>query len=621
MEIQLQCNMQPAPELPARMAPPTAAKPAVVPDNANPSLDTQGPVNAPVRERNGNAFIGSGQPDRSAPKDIIRKADDSGQTAAGAPDQPLENNAGKAPESSPAFNKVLAAVVQNNKAAGSEKTNAPSQGETNPAQAPSDDAAALLATLNALGMPAMIHDAIQSQNGDAADTNSLDLAKLAALLNGVGGKDVAGQATDVIKQALAVLAAALKVKTVGSLDNVQTIAPTDQNAAQFAEILAALKAISGQLDSAATQAQSLDIGRALISASDVKPLAQLMHTEIFKIEVALKALGLGKPVAEKLAELNQQPMSASDLVTALPPARQSIPLYQAQQITAQQNEPAPADSMDSMLQRLAALLQKNNVAAAAVVAPTDVTPGDAKNGANSAAQPQAGAFDAKVYRALLKIESADSTASENKAAARDQAELNLLKNGQIPMARGLADANAAAQSNTSLFENLLRDPGAGASQIVKNAAPPPPTPDQSVITQIADKLTSAVRTGVMEVRLTLRPESLGEVHIKIRVDGDIVSTRINVENQQVKQIVESNFSHLKDALSQQHLQSGSFEVSVTGGAQQRLAEGGQRQDNPAAAATDGDNIDKEDSAAAQDIVAGGVDTGRRFGTNTVEFYV
>ena len=44
-----------------------------------------------------------------------------------------------------------------------------------------------------------------------------------------------------------------------------------------------------------------------------------------------------------------------------------------------------------------------------------------------------------------------------------------------------------------------------------------------------------------------------------------LAARIQVENQQVKQIVESNLQLLKDALAEQNLQAGSFEVNVGDG--------------------------------------------------------
>ena len=97
--------------------------------------------------------------------------------------------------------------------------------------------------------------------------------------------------------------------------------------------------------------------------------------------------------------------------------------------------------------------------------------------------------------------------------------------------------------------------------------------EQSVIDQLSTKIHTAIRSGITEVRVQLRPEALGDVTLKIRIEGDVVTARMQVESQPGKAIVENNFQSLKDSLAQHNLQAGSFEVNVQTGERQADSSG------------------------------------------------
>lgn len=109
------------------------------------------------------------------------------------------------------------------------------------------------------------------------------------------------------------------------------------------------------------------------------------------------------------------------------------------------------------------------------------------------------------------------------------------------------------------------------------------------------------------------------------MDGDVVMGKIYVENQQVKHIVESNLNVLKDALAQHNIQTGAFDVDVNHGnntrdQMQMMAElaaiagrtGGK-------ASGDVDETD-QNATSAQSATVAGVDTGRRYGNNSIELF-
>lgn len=74
-----------------------------------------------------------------------------------------------------------------------------------------------------------------------------------------------------------------------------------------------------------------------------------------------------------------------------------------------------------------------------------------------------------------------------------------------------------------------------------------------------------------ELKLMLKPESLGEVALRIATQNGIVTAMFVAENQRVKEIIESNFTQLRDALKEQGLEVSELSVSVGHeGAEERM---------------------------------------------------
>jgi flagellar hook-length control protein FliK len=234
-------------------------------------------------------------------------------------------------------------------------------------------------------------------------------------------------------------------------------------------------------------------------------------------------------------------------------------------------------------------------------------------------------FDTLMYRRMLKIDKGELLVQENQSAALHNDKLGVPRAFGIPVARGFEElvkmkTVEAAQQPAAESASFVRAQMTMMSVEMKTAHVTMRSLEESVIMQVAQRLGDAVRSGVNEIRLTLRPESLGEVRIKIEMEGDIVSAKIHVENQQVKHIIENNFQSLKNALSGHNLQTGSFQVNVGNDGSQEAwnaAVEGQKQgsEGPAvnAAGQGGD-------AAGEAPMTAGNETGRRYGTNTVEYY-
>lgn len=132
--------------------------------------------------------------------------------------------------------------------------------------------------------------------------------------------------------------------------------------------------------------------------------------------------------------------------------------------------------------------------------------------------------------------------------------------------------------------------------------------------QVTQRLSSAVKNGIHEIRLVLKPESLGDMRMTIQIEGDVVMAKINVESQQVKQIVENNLQALKDALEEQNLQAGAFDVNVNQGNSEN------DESSSESGSHNAETMGPEEEGAFSSNLTVGTETGRRFGSNSIEFF-
>ncbi len=89
--------------------------------------------------------------------------------------------------------------------------------------------------------------------------------------------------------------------------------------------------------------------------------------------------------------------------------------------------------------------------------------------------------------------------------------------------------------------------------------------DKQVLDQIVDKVKvelTSMPNNATEIKLSLRPEHLGDVTLKVRTENGIITAQFIAESQRVKEIIEANFNQLKSALSEQGLNLSGLSVSV-----------------------------------------------------------
>jgi flagellar hook-length control protein FliK len=130
---------------------------------------------------------------------------------------------------------------------------------------------------------------------------------------------------------------------------------------------------------------------------------------------------------------------------------------------------------------------------------------------------------------------------------------------------------AAADKDTSILTTIR--PSQGRETIPPAEKPPAPVAQQ---TSFIDRLRDAagpellraanlvLRDGGGEIRLVLKPESLGSVRIRMNLVDNKIEGRIIVDSSTVKHVFDASVDALRRALTAEGFQTGSLQVSVGG---------------------------------------------------------
>jgi flagellar hook-length control protein FliK len=103
---------------------------------------------------------------------------------------------------------------------------------------------------------------------------------------------------------------------------------------------------------------------------------------------------------------------------------------------------------------------------------------------------------------------------------------------------------------------------AAAVQNVVDAAAPARVSPTLVMQQIVSHIKTISAENFAELRMTLRPENLGDVTLRIATQNGVVMAMFVAESQRIKEIIESQFSQLRDALAEQGIEVSELFVSV-----------------------------------------------------------
>ena len=109
-----------------------------------------------------------------------------------------------------------------------------------------------------------------------------------------------------------------------------------------------------------------------------------------------------------------------------------------------------------------------------------------------------------------------------------------------------------------------------ASTFALGQRQPVTVPDSHIVNQTVEHLSVHARGESSTVTVRLHPEELGELQLRMVMEGDQLKVHLHAQSQQVQEVLERNFPRLRDALQDQGVTVEDFQVSVdSGDAQQQ----------------------------------------------------
>jgi flagellar hook-length control protein FliK len=476
------------------------------------------------------------------------------------------------------------------------------------------------------------------QQGDYSD---FDISKLSGIegIDGEGNLVTAGQIQNkqawmIIRQSLTIVSQTFQLNVSDELKEMEMARIDDNIIRQFSDILHALRAIGGILEDAVKENVTLDVQGEVLEPEKAVEMGKSVRFEIFRLQVGFQMLGMSGEVNNEASKLQNLPVyqgipQAADLAS-LTQSPSQIKQFFASLIDDTESH------LKSVISRLGKLSEGDISSESARVLAAKFQSGA---GSQDSKPVEFTSFDSLVLRRLLNI---DAAQQGSPGAARGSAAESLIDNshkGTGISFKGSMSAMSLKQSfqfqQVSLSSSNLTGENQGAvSELMNRLQMPAQTGDvtgratltphrsweESLMNQISERFNLALKNGVHEARIQLRPESLGEVQLKIQVDGDVVTAKIQVESQQVRQIVESNLQQLKNALAEHNLQAGNFDVNVGQDSDtHNLAENSSQDRGVGNTGRHGNEPsgENEDYENGQELKS---ETGRRFGSNTIEYF-
>jgi flagellar hook-length control protein FliK len=127
---------------------------------------------------------------------------------------------------------------------------------------------------------------------------------------------------------------------------------------------------------------------------------------------------------------------------------------------------------------------------------------------------------------------------------------------------GYRNENKIDSGNENFFQNNLINDIKQINAAQKISKPEIIVNKEEVLKQIVDKASVTLSGDKAEMVMKLKPESLGNVSLKIVTERGMVTAQIVAENQKVKEVIEANLNMLKDSLEKQGMTVQQFSVSV-----------------------------------------------------------
>jgi len=235
--------------------------------------------------------------------------------------------------------------------------------------------------------------------------------------------------------------------------------------------------------------------------------------------------------------------------------------------------------------------------------PEKVTDNLSKNFANQESSPNSGSDPQNNKPANTKIQVFDSDIFSNKIdkIESDNGADDLLSlNGQ--------SSDKVSQGISTTKETTTKE---------TNSLPKPLETD--VLSQIVKKAVLNFKNGQTEVKIEIKPESLGHIRMQISTENHQVTAKIMAENPLVKAIIENNLHQLKTELENHGLEMDKFDVDVFGS--DVSDQNGAEYKNPSFLKKAGETDEDKMENSLPEVKEGSIQVAEeRRGTNAIDFF-
>lgn len=128
----------------------------------------------------------------------------------------------------------------------------------------------------------------------------------------------------------------------------------------------------------------------------------------------------------------------------------------------------------------------------------------------------------------------------------------------------ISDKNFVLNNNYS-FEHSQNQTIDGNMKTQENQAFAKNMNYEAMYSQVDSFIKMNFNPETREMKMRLTPDDLGEVEVKINIDKNIMIAEFTVENQRVKEVLESRFNELKNNLNEKGIDVSQINVSISNG--------------------------------------------------------
>lgn len=127
-----------------------------------------------------------------------------------------------------------------------------------------------------------------------------------------------------------------------------------------------------------------------------------------------------------------------------------------------------------------------------------------------------------------------------------------------------SDASSNTEHKTINVESILVDKGKIPSVKELNAKTniASEVNKDSIVDQVIEQAKLLLKDDKSEIKIKLKPEILGDLLLKVEVENGVVIAKAVVDNYKTKEIIEANFTQLRESLKEQGFDIKAFEVFV-----------------------------------------------------------